>query len=333
MKRTSTRSFPRRTGTLIVTLTMVGLSVGLGSPAAANHPEYDTEEAALVDLINDYRDQNGLKRLKVSHGLTNATDAHSHEQASQDNLHHSNVPQLLAQHYSTQWTCWGENVAMSPAPSTGQTVFAAWQASPEHDPNLLDPCFKVMGLARATSAGGDDYWTYIGADYIDALLSVDAGTITFNPSFESGNVRSGPRPNAIRARHKWFGFVSRRGSVGRGSPGSDGNNALELVDAGKGYVTATQVLSAAPGVTYEASAMGRSQSGKPPTLVVELLDGNYSRLSKAAAPAPNSNSFTVFMTTAIVAPTGTKFVRISFRTPGKGGSRYLVDEAFLAATL
>ncbi|MGH2739010.1 MAG: CAP domain-containing protein [Actinomycetota bacterium] len=333
MKRTTAGFMTHRFRTLLALFTIVGSSLALGSPAIANHPEYDTEEAALVELINDYRDQRGLSRLKVSYGLTTGTDAHSHEQADQDNLHHSNVPALLAQHYSTSWSCWGENVAMSPAPSTGQTVFDAWKASPEHDPNLLDPCFKVLGLARAPSTGGDDYWTYIGADYIDALLSVDAPTITFNPSFEAGNIRPGPRPNGLRSQHKWFGFVSRRGSVGRGSPGSDGTNALELIDPGKGFVAATQLLSAAPGVTYEASAMAQRQSGNPPTLVLELLSGSFSRLGRAVAPAPSSNVFAVWMTVGIVAPAGTEFVRISIRTPGKGGSRYLIDEVFLEAVL
>ncbi|MGH2740222.1 MAG: hypothetical protein ACRDH6_07055, partial [Actinomycetota bacterium] len=104
-------------------------------------------------------------------------------------------------------------------------------------------------------------------------------------------------------------------------------------DPGKGFVAATQLLSAAPGVTYEASAMAQQQSGNPPKLVLELLDGNHSQLARVDALAPNSSSFAAFMTTAIVAPAGTKFVRVSVRTPGKGGSRYLIDEVFLEAVL
>ncbi len=164
------RSFVARAVVLCGLLTG---GIGLVAPpaGAANvtgtNPILDTEEAAFVVLINNYRTSLGLNPLQLSISLTRAADWFDKDlttRTDKTNLRHDDslgrdyVARLADFGYGYDtWT--GENVAGGQ--STARQVFDDWLASPIHAIHIRDPRYTTMGIARfysATSKYGW-YWT------------------------------------------------------------------------------------------------------------------------------------------------------------------------------
>lgn len=124
-------------------------------------------ESELLQLINQFRVENGREPLRVSRKLAQAALAHSRDMAQNDFFSHtgsdgsSPVDRARRAGY-TYNTCIGENIAAGF--STAREVFEAWKSSPGHRRLMLDPCFKVAGVGRAYNPDSTYKW-YWTADF------------------------------------------------------------------------------------------------------------------------------------------------------------------------
>ncbi len=136
------------------------------SPPASAASGLDTENAleqAIVADTNAFRVQNGLAPLTVNEKLVAAANIQSSQMAQVDQLSHSvtgaALPALTDRltyvDYSYQMA--GENIAnFFP---DANSVVAAWEASPEHRANLLNPNYTEIGVGIAYDSAGLPYYT------------------------------------------------------------------------------------------------------------------------------------------------------------------------------
>jgi uncharacterized protein YkwD len=96
----------------------------------------------LVELINDYRTQQGLAPLAFTEDLELLATEHSASMASLGQLSHDG---FRARFQRTASKICVENVGWNYA--TPQGLLAGWQRSPAHHRNLLEPKVVRMGVA------------------------------------------------------------------------------------------------------------------------------------------------------------------------------------------
>jgi uncharacterized protein YkwD len=124
----------------------------------------DSEELAMINLINSYREKNGLNKLEYSNLLTKAALGHSTDMANKDYFEHDSLngasfsDRIAATGYNSN-TSLGENIAAGMQKATD--TFRAWQKSPKHNEIMLAKDFKAIGVGRAYNAKSsfDWYWT------------------------------------------------------------------------------------------------------------------------------------------------------------------------------
>ena len=125
----------------------------------------DSQEEAFLDLINDYRADNGLASLVFSDTLNQAAAWKSEHMANNDYFGHDDeginrdfgVRLRDCGYTANTWRA--ENIAAGH--ETAAATFEQWRASAGHDYNMLHPNMVAIGVARAFN---DDsrygwYWT------------------------------------------------------------------------------------------------------------------------------------------------------------------------------
>jgi uncharacterized protein YkwD len=155
-----------RTPSPTATFTATGTSTG-GSEAEC----LSTQEAAFLQLINTYRQQNGVPALTVSRKLNVASYRHSADMAQRDYFaHDTRLPlppgqsgaaftdRMHAAGY-TSYSAAGENIAAGH--STAQAAFNAWKNSAGHNANMLNASFTQIGIGLAYDVDSTYgyYWT------------------------------------------------------------------------------------------------------------------------------------------------------------------------------
>lgn len=147
---------------------------GTGDAATA----YDAEELKFLGLINDYRDENGLRPLVLSDTLTVASERHDKDMAEYGFFAHDTQKSSYYPAGSEPWdrmeaegyrynTARGENLAVGY--ETAEQVMKAWKESPSHNAAMLDGNYRVMGVARINVPGSVHgwYWTTDFGGYVD----------------------------------------------------------------------------------------------------------------------------------------------------------------------
>ena len=167
-----------RRGWLLAVLALVLLSTfGLaGSGGAAT--AYDDEELEFVGLINDYREQNGLRPVILSDTLAVAAERHSKDMAEYSFFAHNTAQSSYYPGGAQPWdrmkaegydynTPKGENLAVGY--ETAEEAMRAWKDSPSHNAAMLDGNYRVMGVARINAPGSVHgwYWTTDFGGYVD----------------------------------------------------------------------------------------------------------------------------------------------------------------------
>jgi uncharacterized protein YkwD len=146
----------------------ISLAQTTGDPCA------DSEEAAVLKLINDYRAENGVAPLALSQSLSVAADAHSRDMATSNIFSHTGsngssfVDRLTAVGYPDPFGG-GENIFAGDPTAAG--AINAWKNSPPHNAGMLNPAFKAIGIARANnpSSQWQWYWTTVFGPSVDGL--------------------------------------------------------------------------------------------------------------------------------------------------------------------
>lgn len=122
----------------------------------------DTEEQKLFTQINDYRHTVEAPPLQLSTTLSRSAAWLSNDMATNNNYSHTDTlgrdtsQRIHDCGYAATGT-FGENIYN--AGTTTDDVLASWMGSPEHNSIMIDPLFKVGGLARNGS-----YWTLVVAE-------------------------------------------------------------------------------------------------------------------------------------------------------------------------
>jgi uncharacterized protein YkwD len=182
-----------------------GAFVLTASNADASGYCMDGDEQAVLQLINNYRAQNGLGQLVAVQVLGAAADYHSFDMATNNYFSHTLSSGISWSQNMTNFGYptggWrGENIAAGyPTP---QSVFDGWRASPGHNATMLDPSAKAIGVGFAYNAnsGFGSYWTTDFGDIITSAAVLCGGnpipTATSTPS--STNTPT-PQPTATQA--------------------------------------------------------------------------------------------------------------------------------------
>lgn len=168
-------------GRTILVAVAAMMVAGLALPiSAVASPSLDSEEIAFCTLINDHRAANGLAPLKVSQLLNNSSDWHTDDMAAKNYFSHTDslgrdpFARMSAFGYTFN-TDKGENIAAGN--TTALATFNQWKNSPGHNANMLNPNFKVMGIARSnnTASTYNWYWNNSFGGLVDSS-AVDCGT-------------------------------------------------------------------------------------------------------------------------------------------------------------
>jgi uncharacterized protein YkwD len=124
----------------------------------------DSEEAAFLVLINQYRQSNGLGTLTLNTNLVSAAKWMSQDMANKNYFSHTDslgrdpFVRMAAFGYNYPHTA-GENIAAGM--DTAQAAFTAWKNSPGHNANMLGSGYTVIGIGRAYNSSSTYgwYWT------------------------------------------------------------------------------------------------------------------------------------------------------------------------------
>lgn len=147
------------------------LIAGAAAVAAALQPDattatttLDPEEQAFLNLLNQYRQQNGRGALSVNPNIQDAAEWMSADMGANNYFSHTDSlgrdPFQRMAAFGYDYNTWkGENIAAGT--SSAQVVFNLWKDSPGHNANMLNSNYKVLGIARVYSAGSPYgwYWT------------------------------------------------------------------------------------------------------------------------------------------------------------------------------
>jgi hypothetical protein len=110
----------------------------------------DGEEAAFVNLLNDYRASLGLNPVSINYELGAAADYHSYDMATNNYFDHylfdGTDPGTNMRNFGYYGSPYGENIAAGL--ETGQEVLTAWQNSPGHNAEMTNPAFTEVGIGR-----------------------------------------------------------------------------------------------------------------------------------------------------------------------------------------
>ena len=170
--------FLRVLSPLLISLLLI---LGSGGPDAlrAQSSYTPTEaECEVLELINDYRAERGLKPLVLSETLGAAARDHSEEIAESELFSHtmpdgSSWSDNIRAHGYTYNTWIGENLAAGYS-SPVRTV-EQWQQSAAHNANLLESDFVAIGIGL--NADPDSlwryYWTTTFGGYVDEPVTCE----------------------------------------------------------------------------------------------------------------------------------------------------------------
>ena len=212
--REDTRQRPRgaRRRWLLAVLAVVMLSTfalaGSGGAATA----YDDEELEFLGLLNDYREQNGLRPVILSDTLTMAAEHHSEDMAEYGFFAHNTARSSYYPAGAQPWdrmkaegydynTAKGENLAVGY--ETASEAMQAWKTSPSHNAAMLDGNYRVMGVARINDPDSVHgwYWTTDFGGYVDASAHAPGDPDGPQPQQQSAPEEpEGPPPTADEAK-------------------------------------------------------------------------------------------------------------------------------------
>jgi uncharacterized protein YkwD len=176
LRSRSSKSTFSRTRILILAMLVAVTLLLVALPGLASAKTYSSEELSFLQLINQYRQSNGLGTLLLSDTISDASTKHSSDMAKYDFFAHDTVQSDYFPAGSTPWdrmricgytynTAMGENIAAGYA--NAQAVFTGWKNSPGHNANMLNASYRVIGIGLVTGGSYGEYWTTDFGGYVD----------------------------------------------------------------------------------------------------------------------------------------------------------------------
>ncbi len=137
----------------VITLSPISTDRQALTQTAVNEKTTIPEKSSdMVELINDYRQSNGLKKLKISDELCDVAMVRALESSELWSHTRPNGEKIntLLDEKNIRWSLAGENLAKHRR-STDKAVVDAWAASESHRKNLLNPQYRYCGTAEYDS--------------------------------------------------------------------------------------------------------------------------------------------------------------------------------------
>jgi uncharacterized protein YkwD len=151
----------------VLAVLLSGIAFGESSEADVY---YDAQEKQFLQLINEYRQNNGVGPLTLSDSLSVASERHSEDMGKYNFFAHDTVKSSYYPALAEPWdrmkaegyaynTFKGENIAAGY--ETAEEVLQGWRNSPSHNHAMLDGNYNAIGIARVHIPGSKFgwYWT------------------------------------------------------------------------------------------------------------------------------------------------------------------------------
>lgn len=128
--------------------------LGLGQPRSDLHQ-------SLLDAVNQYRAEHGLNPLIYSQTLEAEAETYVRDMSARNFFSHVDPDghnpgdRALTAGFCHKYV--GENLAAGQR--SVEAVMAAWEASPGHNANLLDPDYVYVGVGIFVDGSGRPYWS------------------------------------------------------------------------------------------------------------------------------------------------------------------------------
>jgi uncharacterized protein YkwD len=250
----------------------------------------DTEEAAFLQLINDYRVSKGLGKLTATPLLNQVAYDHSLDMGQKAYFAHDdlagNSPFTRMKNAGYRGGAMAENIAAGNA--TGAATFTQWKNSPGHDANMLGTRYKAIGIGRANVAGSPYrwYWTTDFGDVIDSSATTpppDAGTDTGATADAGIDTGATPPVSACTPEREPNDRYTAPNALG-----ADGCGAVTAGGDQDWYTWSATTAGAAYDITLRPT-------GDAQILVWALINGAYQRM-------PNTSGTQVKGTTTAAGP-------------------------------
>ena len=167
----------RRWAAFAALCSVLGLLFVLGPVNTDEARAYEAEEQRFLELINGYREANGLGPLALSETLSRAAERHSEDMQTHGFFSHTTEAssyypvgssfsdRLAREGYPTDNAYTAENIAWGY--TTAEEVFKAWRISPSHNVNMLGKNYTAIGIGRVGT-----YWTTDFGSVVDPTPSV-----------------------------------------------------------------------------------------------------------------------------------------------------------------
>lgn len=140
-----------------------GNSSAYETAETASAPEYDSMTLKILDLVNEYREEEGLPALEMDEQLYEAANIRARE-----------LTELYSHSRPDGRTCFtvfdevgfdrcygGENIAYTEGElSTAKTIMQLWMDSPDHRDNILNTKGSRIGIGYYT-VGNRTYWVQL----------------------------------------------------------------------------------------------------------------------------------------------------------------------------
>lgn len=212
----------------------------VGSPQG---PEFSATELATVDLINEFRESNGLEPLKISEQISVPSARYAHDMAKYD-AYREPEPHITGPsdyypeganltvrmnnegYYAGNY---GENIAAGQA--SAQEVFDSWENSPGHREMMLNPNMTAIGigLVENPETEYEEFWVTNFGDKTDSTAKTveQAREGGGGGSGDSGGVSGGdPGKAAFPVSKEYMGEYSDDWGADRGDRTHEGTDIM-----------------------------------------------------------------------------------------------------------
>lgn len=121
----------------------------------------DPAAAAVVDLVNQVRQEHGLAPVVVDPALEAAANGHAAHMAAVGQMAHDGIGDGTMQTRATEAGFQGSRMAENVAAGqqSPEQVMQSWMQSPGHRANVLDPALTSIGVGVEQDAEGQQYWS------------------------------------------------------------------------------------------------------------------------------------------------------------------------------
>ncbi len=137
-RRRAGRSWPHMSRMRALPEIAVAVALSIIASGAIAETTYSRK---LVELVNQYRASKGMPILVTDSTIASLAQEHSSAMAKAKRMDHDDLPSRVKRSGLAMCV---ENVGWNyPSP---EAMFAAWQASPGHNHNMLDPRVERIGI-------------------------------------------------------------------------------------------------------------------------------------------------------------------------------------------